>query len=80
MIFRFTKHFTAEFKKLLKKYHHAEDDFDNFVSDFDKNHKTAKTIKANIYKVRIKNSDKAKGKSAGFAHITTLSKAKRCIF
>ncbi len=66
MIFKFTKHFTAEFKKLLKKYRHAEDDFDNFVSDFTKNHQTAKTIKANIYKVRIKNSDKKRGKSSGY--------------
>jgi len=64
--FKFTKHFTTEFRKLLKKYRHAEDDFDSFVSDFTKNHQSAKTIKANIYKARIKNSDKAKGKSAGY--------------
>lgn len=52
--------------RLLKKYHHAKDDLDNFTADFTKNHQSAKTIKANICKVRIKNSDKAKGKSVGY--------------
>ncbi len=66
MTFRFTRRFATEFKKLLKKYHHAEDDFDSFVADFAKNHQVSKTIKANIYKARIKNSDKTKGKSAGY--------------
>lgn len=66
MTFRFTRRFATEFKKLLKKYHHAEDGFDSFVADFAKNHQVSKTIKANIYKARIKNSDKTKGKSAGY--------------
>lgn len=60
MIFRFTKRFTVEFKKLPRKYYHLEEDFDGFLSGFDDNHKTAKTIKANLYKLRIKNSDKTK--------------------
>ena len=65
MTFRFTRRFATEFKKLLKKYHHAEDDFDSFVADFAKNHQVSKTIKANIYKARIKNSDRTKDELFG---------------
>ena len=66
MQFKTVSCFDKEVKELAKKYFHIKSDLQNLVSNFDKNHQAAKTIKANIYKVRIKNSDKAKGKSGGY--------------
>ena len=66
MQFKTVSRFDKEVKALAKKYSHIKSDLQNLISNFDKNHQAAKTIKANIYKVRIKNSDKAKGKSAGY--------------
>ena len=66
MQFKTVSRFDKEVKELSKKYSHIKSDLQNLISNFDKNHQAAKTIKANIYKVRIKNSDKAKGKSAGY--------------
>ena len=54
MTFGFTRRFTTEFKKLLKKYHHAENDFDGFIANFEKNHQVSKTIK-NIFDKLILN-------------------------
>ena len=36
------------------------------MNDFDEIHQNATTIKSNIFKVRLKNSDKNRGKSAGY--------------
>ena len=66
MQFKTVSRFDKEVKELAKKYSHIKSDLQNLIANFDKNHQSAKTIKANIYKVRIKNSDKAKGKSAGY--------------
>ena len=66
MQFKTVSRFDKEVKELAKKYSHIKSDLQNLISNFDKNHQAAKTIKANIYKVRIKNSDKKRGKSAGY--------------
>jgi mRNA-degrading endonuclease RelE of RelBE toxin-antitoxin system len=66
MQFKTVSRFDKEVKELAKKYSHIKSDLQNLIANFDKNHQTAKKIKANTYKIRIKNSDKAKGKSAGY--------------
>lgn len=66
MQFKTVSRFDREVKELSKKYSHIKNDLQNLIANFDKNHQSAKPIKANIYKIRIKNSDKAKGKSAGY--------------
>lgn len=65
-MFRFSKLFTKNFKQLAKKYRHIEEDFDHFLENFEKEHSSAITIRKNIFKSRIKNSDKAKGKSGSY--------------
>lgn len=55
MQFKTVSRFDKEVKELAKKYSHIKSDLQNLIANFDKNHQTAKTIKANIYKVRIKN-------------------------
>jgi mRNA-degrading endonuclease RelE of RelBE toxin-antitoxin system len=65
-MFRFSKHFTKNFKHLAKKYHHIENDFESFLENFDQEHSHSITIRKNVFKARIKNSDKAKGKSGGY--------------
>jgi len=65
-MFRFSKLFTRNFKQLAKKYRHIEEDFDHFLENFASEHSHAVIIRKNVFKSRIKNSDKAKGKSGGY--------------
>ncbi|MDD2652226.1 MAG: hypothetical protein PHX44_04160 [Sulfurimonas sp.] len=65
-MFRFSKQFIKNFKHLAKKYRHIEEDFDRFLESFTNEHSHATTIQKNIFKARIKNSDKAKGKRGGY--------------
>ena len=58
--------FDKQFKKLAKKYNHIKNDIQILVDDFDDIHRQATAIKSNIYKVRLSNSDKNRGKSAGY--------------
>ena len=58
--------FDKQFKKLAKKYNHIKGDIQILVDDFDDIHRQATPIKSNIYKVRLSNSDKNRGKSAGY--------------
>ncbi len=58
--------FDKQFKKLAKKYNFIKKDLSSFVEDFDSTHKQAIFIKNNIYKIRLQNTNKNKGKSAGY--------------
>jgi len=58
--------FNKQFKKLAKKYNLIKQDIESFTDDFDSIHQQAISIKNNIYKVRLSNSNKNKGKSAGY--------------
>lgn len=58
--------FDKQFKKLAKKYNHIRDDIQIFVNDFKDIHRQSTSIKNNIYKVRLSNSDKNRGKSSGY--------------
>jgi len=58
--------FDKEVKKLSKKYNLIKQDLQSFIMNFDDIHKNATSIKNNIYKVRVSNSNKHKGKSSGY--------------
>jgi mRNA-degrading endonuclease RelE of RelBE toxin-antitoxin system len=58
--------FDKEVKKLSKKYNLIKEDLNNFILDFDTIHQEATSIKNNLYKVRLSNSNKNKGKRAGY--------------
>ena len=66
MNFETVSRFDKEVKKLSKKYNLIKEDLNNFVVDFDNIHKEATSIKNNLYKVRLSNSNKNKGKRAGY--------------
>jgi mRNA-degrading endonuclease RelE of RelBE toxin-antitoxin system len=66
MNFKTTDLFDKQAKKLSKKYRNIKSDLSSFLKDFEKLHTSATTIQNNLYKIRIVNSNKNKGKSAGY--------------
>ena len=59
-------------KRLAKQYRNVEKDIDLFLDSIRSKEDLGVELKANVYKVRIKNRDKNKGKSAGYRLITYL--------
>lgn len=59
-------------KKLKKRYKNINDDIDVFTNSINDISKLGTNIGNNIYKARIANSDKNKGKSAGYRLISYL--------
>ncbi|NKQ40683.1 MAG: type II toxin-antitoxin system RelE/ParE family toxin [Sulfurovum sp.] len=57
-------------KKLSKKYKNIESDIENFLLSINSIKDLGVELKHNVYKVRIANSDKNKGKSAGYRLIS----------
>ena len=66
MNFETVSRFDKEVKKLSKKYNLIKEDLNTFVLDFEMIHQEATGIKNNLYKVRLSNSNKNKGKRAGY--------------
>ena len=66
MEFRTVALFDKQFKKLSKKYNLIKDDVEELVDNFDDLHLQATPIKTNLYKIRLANSNKNKGKRAGY--------------
>jgi len=66
MHFKTTNLFDKQSKKLAKKYKNLKNDLQLFVSNFEQIHQQSTTIKKNLYKTRLANSNKAKGKRAGY--------------
>lgn len=60
-------------KKLSKQYRYIQNDIDNFLNSINSKEDLGTELKSNIFKVRIKNSDKNKGKSAGYRLISYLA-------
>lgn len=58
--------FEKQFKKLAKKYSLIKEDISKFITDFDTLHSQSTTIKNNLFKIRLVNSNKNKGKSSGY--------------
>ncbi len=57
-------------KKLSKKYKNIENDIENFLLGITSLEDLGIELKNSVYKVRIANSNKNKGKSAGYRLIT----------
>ena len=66
MTFETTNLFDKQAKKLGKKYRNIKNDLKLFVSNFETLHQSSTSIQKNLYKIRIANTNKNKGKSAGY--------------
>ena len=60
------------FKKLSKTYRNIDLDVDNFLKSINAKEDLGVELKSNVFKVRVANSDKHKGKSAGYRLISYL--------
>lgn len=61
------------FKKLSKTYKNIDTDINNFLESVKEKDDLGIELKSNIFKVWISNSDKNRGKSAGYRLITYLA-------
>jgi len=66
MNFKTTELFDKQAKKLGKKYRTLKSDLKSFILNFDSLHQSSTTIQKNLYKIRVANSSKNRGKSAGY--------------
>jgi len=66
MKFKTVPLFDKELKKLSKKYNSIKKDILSFTNNFNNIHATAINIKTNLYKIRVNNSNKNRGKRAGY--------------
>jgi len=62
--------FKKSAKKLAKRYKNFKKDLQLFVASLHDNSEQGSMLAEGLYKVRIKNSDNNKGKSAGYRIIT----------
>ncbi len=58
--------FDKQYKKLTKKYNLIKSDIEELIVNFDDLHQQATSIKSDIYKIRLANSNKNKGKRTGY--------------
>jgi len=65
--------YVKSLKKLSKHYKNIQSDIDNFLDSIHSENDLGVELKSNVFKVRIANSDKNKGKSAGYRLITYLT-------
>ena len=64
------------FKKLSKKYKNIDKDVDAFLSSIRSREDLGTELKSNVYKVRIANSSKNKGKSTGYRLLSYVALVK----
>jgi len=64
--------YIKSFRKLSKHYKNIQKDVDGFLDDISTQEDLGVELKSNVFKARIANSDKNKGKSAGYRLITYL--------
>ena len=65
-----TEHFESNFKRLSKKYHSLNDDYETLIEELLKNPTMGDDLGNNTRKVRLAISSKNKGKSGGARVIT----------
>lgn len=70
--FNDTATYLKTIKKLQKRYPHISNDIENFIQNVHLPEDLGVHLGNDIYKARIKNSDKHKGKSAGYRLISLL--------
>jgi len=61
--------FNKKYKEYQKKFPHLKIDFKNLLLELKENPKKGILVRSNTYKIRLKNSDTNKGKSAGYRFI-----------
>jgi len=66
MHFNTTELFDKQAKKLSKRYNQLKNDIESLILNFETIHQQSITIKKNLYKIRLKNSNKNRGKRAGY--------------
>lgn len=64
--------FISAFKRFYKKFPSLKNDFLQLELVLLENPKQGESLGSNLYKIRLANKDKAKGKSAGYRIITYL--------
>ena len=64
--------FIKNIKSLKKRYKNIKKDIKDFSNELKKNPTMGISLGKNVYKVRVKNTDINKGKSAGYRVITYL--------
>ena len=65
--------YQKSFKKLSKSYKNIHLDIDKYLESISSKEDLGIELKSNVYKVRIANSDKNKGKSSGYRLISYLA-------
>jgi len=65
-----TPEFIKNLKTLKKKYKNIKNDVLELANELEKNPTIGKDLGNNTFKIRIKNSDNNKGKSAGYRIVT----------
>ena len=64
-------------RKVSKTYKNIDSDINNSLDSIDIKNDLGIELKSNVFKVRIANSDKNKGKSAGYRLIKLCSNSKK---
>lgn len=72
--------FVTAFKRFNKKFPNLKNDFLDLEKELLKNPKLGEDLGAGLYKIRLANKDKVKGKSAGYRIITYLVEEQELIF
>ncbi len=67
-----TPTFENRYKKFLKKYPSLKDELSELESELIENPSVGTSLGANLYKIRLSNKEKGKGKSGGFRIVTYL--------
>ena len=68
----YSSDFIKSAKKIAKRYKSLKNDLKTFTNSLEDNPRQGTELFTNVYKIRIKNSDNHKGKSAGYRIITYL--------
>lgn len=64
--------FESKYKKFKKKFPSLESELSELFEELEENPKKGQSLGAGLYKIRLANEDKGKGKSGGFRVITYL--------
>jgi hypothetical protein len=66
--------FESKYKRFKKKFPSLESELSDLMTDLEENPLQGKSLGGGLYKIRVANEDKGKGKSGGFRLITYLLK------
>lgn len=80
MTFETTGFFDRQAKKLAKRFKHLKSDLAFFLEEFALYQQKAVKIKPGVFKVRVSNSDKQRGKSGGYRIYYFLAAEERTVF